>query len=153
MCTVVQQCSGSLHCATLCYNVHCSGWLHRIMEIGRCPEIPPSSVNTIIAAAVPDDDLDEDESAAFWGSHRLKKWYFFLHSYWTLCSKFKHFLEGFQRFLIGGNCKIMPVFLSFAFNISLICLHIHKNVLSKRLSMKPNLIVGPEYQTNQTKRV
>ena len=26
------------------------------MEIGRCPEIPPSSVNTIITAAVDDDE-------------------------------------------------------------------------------------------------
>ena len=52
-------------------------WLHRIMEIGRCPEIPPSSVNTIIAPAAPDYDLDEDESAAFWGNHRLKKMIFF----------------------------------------------------------------------------
>ena len=43
------------------------------MEIGRCPEIPRSSVNTIIAAAVPDDDLDEDESESFWGKPSSEK--------------------------------------------------------------------------------
>ena len=38
------------------------------MEIGRCPEIPPSSVNTIIADAAPYDG--NDDSASFVQNHQ-----------------------------------------------------------------------------------
>ena len=52
------------HCAcvlTAADNEQSGGWVQqRIMEIGRgCPEIPPSSVNTIIAPPAPAEDDDD----------------------------------------------------------------------------------------------